>query len=562
VIAAVVRRPAFHRGHAIVAIAFLVAAIVKTWPLARFWHVVLPQWDDSNFNVWRLAWVAHQLRTDPLHLFDTNVFYPATNTLAFSDAMLFLGVSAAPLIWLGIHPFIVHNIAVIASFWLAAYCCYRLCYRLTGRMAPSILGGLVFGFAPYRYGHIAHLELLWTVFMPVGLLALIDLVRQPSIKGGVWLGVCFVLQTLCSVYYGVFFSMFLAGATIVLFAIEWRKNGSGWLKAPLKAIAVAAALAVVLLVPYAVKYAAARQTIAPRPADEISRFSASPADYLRVARDNKVLTSEPKPGEEELSLFPGFVAIGLVLLAVTRETRLAMPYVLLLAFTVELSFGMHGFVYPAMVEWIPPLTGLRAPARFGSLVLLTVAVLAAMGAARLQASRRIAWYVMPALAGAMLFEYWAVPLRTRERPMSPPPAYAWLAQQPPGVLVELPVPPPDELWAFETEYQLMSIYHWQRLLNGYSGSAPPSYLRIWEVMQTFPSEDAISRLRRLGVRWVLVHEGLMPSQAFSDLLLRVTQSGAFRILSTFPDGMGKAVVLELSDNFVSPPTEVAGAKHE
>ena len=44
---------------------------------------------------------------------------------------------------------------------------------------------------------------------------------------------------------------------------------------------------------------------------------------------------------------------------------------------------------------------------------------------------------------------------------------------------------------------------------------------------------------------VLVHEGLMTSQEFADLLLRITQSGAFRVLSTFADGMGKAVVLEL-----------------
>ena len=206
---------------------------------------------------------------------------------------------------------------------------------------------------------------------------------------------------------------------------------------------------------------------------------------------------------------------------------------------------MHGVIYPRLVQLIPPLTGLRAPARFASLVLLCVAVLAAIAAARLQASRRVAWFVMPALAIGMLFEYWAAPIQIRERPTSPPPAYAWLARQPPGVVLELPVPVPGELWAFETEYQLMSIYHWHRLLNGYSGSAPRSYIEMCALMQSFPSSASIGRLRELGVRWVLVHDGLMPSQRFSDLLLRVTESGAFRILSTFPDGMGKAVVLEL-----------------
>ena len=57
---------------------------------------------------------------------------------------------------------------------------------------------------------------------------------------------------------------------------------------------------------------------------------------------------------------------------------------------------------------------------------------------------------------------------------------------------------------------------------------------------------SIDRLRELGVRWVLIHDGLMTSQKFADLMLRVTDSGAFRVVTTFADGMGKAVVLELT----------------
>src|SRR4029453_2768084 len=132
----------------------------------------------------------------------------------------------------------------------------------------------------------------------------------------------------------------------------------------------------------------------------------------------------------------GFVAALPAPLSAIMATRAAFPYLILLAVTVELSFGMHGFLYRTLVDWIPPLTGLRAPARFGSLVLLCVAILASLGAARLAASRRAASYVMPALAVAMLVEYWAAPLPPRERPTSAPPAYAWLAQQPRAVVLE------------------------------------------------------------------------------------------------------------------------------
>ena len=43
---------------------------------------------DPLLSTWRLSWFAHQLPRDPAHLFDGNIFYPAKNTLAFSDAML------------------------------------------------------------------------------------------------------------------------------------------------------------------------------------------------------------------------------------------------------------------------------------------------------------------------------------------------------------------------------------------------------------------------------------------------------------------------------------------
>jgi len=539
--AAIRRRLETVQTHTLVAAAFLALAIVMTWPLARLAHPELPDWEDSQFNVWRLAWVAHQLKVDPRHLFDTNVFYPATNTLAYSDAMLFLGVCAAPLIWIGIHPFVVHNLAVIVSFWLAGYFAYRLCFRLTGALTPSVAGGVIFGFAPYRFGHIAHLELLWTVFMPLGLLALIDLVSQPAPKAAVRLAIYFALQTLCSVYYGVFFAMFLTMAAVVLLIGKTRQE----LLQTAKWLVAAGALAGVLILPYLAQYSEARRSIAARPVDEITRYSARPADYLRVARDNKVLTSDRAEGEEERALFPGFIAVALVGIAAARSGRPAVRFLVLIAVAVELSFGMRGIVYPWLVHLMPMLTGLRAPARFAAIVLLNVSVLAAIGLARLQASSRVARWVPPLLVAVMLFEYWAVPLKTRTRPKTPPPAYAWLARQPKGVVLELPVPKADELWGFETEYQLMSIYHWFPLVNGYSGSAPTSYLSLVRILEEFPSDGSVARLRQVGVRWVLIHEELLGSQKFSDLLLRVTATGAFRVQSTFPDGMGKAVVLEL-----------------
>ena len=71
---------------------------------------------DSLFSTWRLAWIAHQLPRDPLHLFDANIFYPELDTLSYSDALLLPGFLGAPLMWMGLHPVVEHNLLVLISF--------------------------------------------------------------------------------------------------------------------------------------------------------------------------------------------------------------------------------------------------------------------------------------------------------------------------------------------------------------------------------------------------------------------------------------------------------------
>ena len=59
-----------------------------TWPLAAgIGHLGRTQnTGDGRFSVWNIAWVAHALSTDPLDLFDANIFYPHRRTLAFSES--------------------------------------------------------------------------------------------------------------------------------------------------------------------------------------------------------------------------------------------------------------------------------------------------------------------------------------------------------------------------------------------------------------------------------------------------------------------------------------------
>ena len=122
-----------------------------------------------------------------------------------------------------------------------------------------------------------------------------------------------------------------------------------------------------------------------RPVDAVAAFSAVPADYVRTASRNPVYRALlPRPVHAERALFPGVVTIILAGIGIWRPitaTRAAFAIAGLVAF--DGSLGLHGILYRTLYWIFPPLHSVRVPARFDMLVVLTLAMLAGVGAARL-----------------------------------------------------------------------------------------------------------------------------------------------------------------------------------
>lgn len=109
-------------------------------------------------------------------------------------------------------------------------------------------------------------------------------------------------------------------------------------------------------------------------------------------------------------------------------------------------------------------------------------------------------------------------MRVIDSSRPPPPVYRWLAEQPGDfAIAELPIVVHDGFFRRpahdESIYMVYSTLHWKRLVNGYAGVEPAQYREVRALARRFPSEDFLGLLRRLDVRYVVLHRaGYGPNQ--------------------------------------------------
>jgi hypothetical protein len=520
---------------------FALLTVVMTWPQARVLGTQATPHQDVYFNMWRLEWFAHALATQPSHLFDANIFYPERDTLALSDAMIVEGFVAAPLVWAGTRPVLLHNLLLLSAIALSGTAMFALARYLTGSRAAGIVAGIVFAFAPYRADHAMHMELQWTMWMPLAFLALHRLFDTGQMRYGLAMGACLALQMLSSIYYGVFLGLLLGLAALLLIARD-RKAPIRKTIAPIVAGAVIA-LAVSFV--YERPYVRVHERTGDRPITEIDRFSARPVSYLAATPNNWLYGGRPgRTGGPERRLFPGTIALLLAIagLLLVIPSRRPIVYLLLAVVAFELSLGLDGYGFRFLHDHVSVFRGLRALARVGVFVLMFVAVLSAYGYRVIVAGwsprkRRAALVIV---AGLLLAEYRATPA-LQPYVTSAPPAYLALAGQPRGVVLELPVALANEVPGDEAQYAYLSTFYWFPLVNGYSGFFPTSYLERLDRLRHFPDETALRQIRADGVKYVIVHAAGYSETELSQISARLRELGMAE-LGTYPDGVARATL--------------------
>jgi hypothetical protein len=482
---------------------FSALTIAVTWPQAVSLGS-LPDHHDAWFNVWRLAWIAHALATSPRQLFDANIFHPAVGTLAYSDAVLFQGVAAAPLIWCGLSPVVACNLLVLASFVFAGVACTALVRDLTGDSVAARLAGMVFACSPFRFDHYFHLELLWSGWLPLAARYGLRTVSAWRPRDVLLTALALLGQVWSCLYYGV-----LAGTVAATGAAAALGLARG---APLRRraamIALGAAVLVLPLAAYARPYLQASKTVGARTIAETRAYDATWVNYLAAPSTNPLYGwTWRRWGGNERQLFPGIVAVLLAgAAAFAASRRPAAVTALALIASVDLARGLHGFSFPLLRLVNPAVAGLRVPLRFHVFTVLALAVLAGLGAAAIRRRARPAFAraLAPVAGLAMLVEYASAP-PLLPTPVPSSPVFDQIARDPTAVVVHLPLPKPWALPGRDPYYVLLSIHHFRPLINGYSGFYPPDYRLALGRAAEPNAGRAFDAALALGATHILIH---------------------------------------------------------
>jgi len=518
---------------AVMLIVFAALTAVMTYPQVLHMRDGVHDPGDPLMVTWALAWVAHQLPRAPGHLFDANIFYPERNTLAYSEAFVVPGAFAVPLQWAGVSPILVYNLVFVAGFVLSGAGAALLVRRLTGCFGAALLAGIVFAFQPFRVDHHAHLQLQQTQFIPLALWAFHRLLDTSRIRDGLWLGLFVAAQMLSCVYYGLFLIPYMAvvcGTMLVATRAVTRRR--------LIALAAGVAVAAVAMAPAGRAYIGARTVVGERGVQEVTDGgSATPRNYLAAPEVNLMYGERfARFTQPERRLFPGFVAVALAAVALwppLSAVRIAYALGLLVAY--DLSLGFNGVTYRWLYAYFVPFRAIRVPARMAIMVGFSLAVLAGYGVARIgervrPASLRRA--VFTALGALMLVEY-ASKLTFWNAPTSPPQAYADIIRDrgdsPTAVLFEFPTGHLED-----PEYMYYSTFHWQYLVNGYSGFFPPSYRKIVKAVDNFPDRTALDVIKSHGAHYIVIHGEWLYGARYETLIAELDRRSDVKLISRHP----------------------------
>lgn len=518
------------------AMGYALIVIVISWPLATSAGTAIvdpTEWAtapvftiiDVELLMWILSWTAHALLTQPLEIFQGNIFHPAPDSLAFSEHLLGLLPVSGPIFWTTENPVLTYNVTTLAVVWMSAFSMFLMVRSFSGSAAAGFFAGCLFAFGGNVSLDFLRLHTSAIHFYPLVLLLMWVVAETGRKRAMIALFIIASLQALSGVYVAFGLGALSIAALPFVLAHARRSGQSAW--APLLPLI----LATLPLGIIAGAYLRVRSAgFLPDPIESVALLnSTSPragflfqtlADELTVVGIILSITGMMF-GRLTIGIRPCLVAVGIMGFTLALGTNATLP----------------GTNFPSLTELlgsiIPGFSAMRAPMRFLYLTQLSLTAFAGIGLARLASIAMARWparttrfapyaFLLVSLSVvAAKVDHW--PLTLSDDPLAEiyVGSHRWLAEYAdPGPVLDLPVPSSSvrnaELRS-NGRAMLGSTLHWFPLLNGYTGHPPESYLRTKELARRLPQTAALQMLCvERQIRWIVVHHGILPSGSETD----------------------------------------------
>ncbi|HUA75465.1 MAG TPA: hypothetical protein VL988_11960 [Solirubrobacteraceae bacterium] len=508
-------------------LAGVLLAVLVTWPLVlHMGSRISPDLGDPVRTAWQVAWVGHAMLHDPLHLFNSNAFYPHPLSLAFSDSLL--GYGPAAFFGSGtVAALVRYNLLFLLAWSLAFVGAYLLARELGLRKLGAAAAAAAFAYAPYRVTEAGHLHVISSGGIALALFLLLRGYRRSS-RGLVIAGwLVSAWQISLGFTLGLQFA-YLMAVLAALAAIYWLRAGRPSLPRGLVAITCIGVLVVGAVTVYEARpylkiahdYPTAKRTIR-----EVENYSAGPAAWLSASSENRVwgdLTSgvrEHVHSKNEQVLFPGGLILllaltGLAAPVFTRRLRIGLAVGAVACAVLAVGLGLTGAGYPyrLLFDYAPGWDGVRVPGRVFTTATLFLALLAGAGAELLagklgELTRRRSGGLgerRPLSAFASVIGVVFVIGIVGEgaghmaHPLVPQPQAAEKGL--PGPRLDLPTDGPnDRIW------QYFSTDGFYKIPIGNSTFDIPAVDDVRGGVHKFPDKASVEKLRYYGIKTVVLH---------------------------------------------------------
>ncbi|SEP71824.1 hypothetical protein [Lentzea albida] len=506
---------AFHVG--------LVVSLLFNFPLVLHPKtLVTGDLGDPLLQTWQLAWL-HRYLAEGGDLWTSNQFYPAVDSLAFSDSLL----GYLPLSLFGDGPeaaILRYNVAFVLAFAFAFAGGYLLVRQLGSNWQGAALAGAVLAWSPWRLTHVHHLNLLSIGGVALALCALarghgftLRGRREPAPR---WIFAGWVIatwQVTIGFALGITFVYVMAAVGVAIAVFVWRQRpGIRTVIANAWGVIVFLVVTLLMVAPY---FRVLDRYGFTRTWHEIELFSPPASGLLTTTRDSWLWQATdfadssaiPHDGILEKLLFPGLVVLvlgvaGLFLSAWRFTTRMVLAALVVVPAVLALGASfLDGAIYRVLWEVVPGWDAMRAPGRLILWAILPLTVLAAGAVTefgrqlvirtQLRARTIVLLLLVPAV-GALLE---GVP-RWAHVPVPAVPAGVQRvftqAQEP---MLMLPMDTYDEF-----TYLLWSTEGFPKIANGNSGNFPPQYREIVAATENFPDQRSLQALKSHGIYKVVV----------------------------------------------------------